>query len=71
MKSRRPKHKDFSFESKDNLKNYVQILISLNLQKIRLVTFLNLMNEISKVFFTENKLGKINFPFRKTEFGTH
>ena len=71
MKSRRPKHKDFSFESKDNLKNYVQILVSLNLQKIRLVTFLNLMNEISKVFFTENKLGKINFPFRKTEFGTH
>ena len=27
--SLRPKHKDFSFESKDNLKNYVRIWVSL------------------------------------------
>ena len=32
---------------------------------------LNLMDEISKVFLTENEKGKINFPFWKTEFGTH
>ena len=32
---------------------------------------LNLMHEISKVFFTENEKGKINFSFWKTEFGTH
>ena len=32
---------------------------------------LNLMDEVSKVFFTENELGKMNFPFWKTEFGTH
>ena len=32
---------------------------------------LNLMDEISKVFLTENEKGKISFPFWKTEFGTH
>ena len=32
---------------------------------------LNLMDEISKVFLTENEKGKINFSFWKTEFGTH
>ena len=31
---------------------------------------LNLMDEISKVFFTENEYGKISFSFWKTEFGT-
>ena len=28
------------------------------------------MDEISKVFFTENEYGKISFSFWKTEFGT-
>ena len=32
---------------------------------------LNLMDEISKVFFIENEQGKIKFPFWKTEFGTN
>ena len=32
---------------------------------------LNLIDKISKVFFTENEQGKINFPFWKTEFVTH
>ena len=32
---------------------------------------LNLMDEISEVFFTENEYGKINFPFWKTKFETH
>ena len=32
---------------------------------------LNLMDEVSEVFFTENELGKINFLFWKIKFGTH
>ena len=32
---------------------------------------LNLMDKISKGFLTGNQQGKINFPFWKTEFGTH
>ena len=35
------------------------------------VHILNLMDEIFKVFFTENDLGKSNFQFWKTEFETH
>ena len=40
-----------------------------NLQKASHI--LNLMDEISKVFFTESEQRKVNFPFRKTKFGTH
>ena len=32
---------------------------------------LNLIDQISKVFFTENEQEKIDFPFWKTEFLTH
>ena len=32
---------------------------------------LNVMDEISKVFFTENEQEKISFPFWKTEFVTN
>ena len=32
---------------------------------------INLMDQISKAFLTETEQGKINFPFSKTEFGTH
>ena len=55
--SLRPKHKDSSFESNDNLKNCVRIWVSL--LKIKGIYkaghILNLMDEISKVLFSENE----------------
>ena len=75
MNSLRPKHKGSSFESKDNLKNYVRIWVHCwklgEFTENKAGHILNLMDEISKVFFTENEWVKINFPFWKTKFGTH
>ena len=59
MNSRRPKHKDSSFESKDNLKNYVRIWVDCwkfgEFTENKAGHVLNFMDEISKVFFTENE----------------
>ena len=72
--SLRAKHKNSNFESKDKLKNYVQIWFSL----LQLGEFtenmaghiLSYMDELSKIFFTKNEQGKTSFPFWNTKFGT-
>ena len=75
--SLRPKHKDSSFESKDNLKDYVRIWVHCwklgEFTENKAGHILNLMDEISKVFSLKMNREKSIFHFELnwTEFGTH
>ena len=59
MNSLKPKYKDSSFESKDNLKNNVRIWVHCwklgEFTENKTGHIINLMDEILKIFFTDDE----------------